>query len=205
MTPPSGNCASELIAVPVMTLLSDTVEPGRITNKDFYLVKPRQTIVLHGVNFETGKADLLPEFDSVLARAGEILRTNPGIMVELAGHTDPREIATVRYPSNRELSQARAEAVKQYLVSKWGIASERLTAHGYADANLGATLKKLVLIRKIMGDLWAAGRVSSAATCATLRRSSKWTSGRWVAYPVRDASGDADGHVGRVRAAGHAQ
>lgn len=31
------------------------------------------------------------------------------------------------------------------------------TAHGYADANLGSTLKKLVLIRKIMGDLWAAG------------------------------------------------
>jgi len=31
------------------------------------------------------------------------------------------------------------------------------TAHGYADANLGATLKKLVLIRKIMADSWAAG------------------------------------------------
>lgn len=31
------------------------------------------------------------------------------------------------------------------------------TAHGYADADLGSTLKKLVLIRKIMGDLWAAG------------------------------------------------
>ncbi len=109
------------------------VEPGRITKKDFYLVKRRQTIVLQGVNFETGKADLLPEFDSVLARAGEILRANPGITVELAGNTDPREIATTEYPSNWELSQARAEAVKEYLVTKWGIAPERLTAHGYAD------------------------------------------------------------------------
>ena len=109
------------------------VEPGRITNKDFYLVKHRQTIVLRGVNFETGKADLLPEFDSVLARAGEILKANPGITVELAGHTDPREISTSQYPSNWELSQARADAVRQYLISKWGIAPERLTAHGYAD------------------------------------------------------------------------
>jgi outer membrane protein OmpA-like peptidoglycan-associated protein len=109
------------------------VEPGRVTNKDFYLVKTRQTIVLRGVNFETGKADLLPEFDSVLARAGEILKANPGITVELAGHTDPREIATDVYPSNWELSQARAEAVRQYLVAKWAIAPERLTAHGYAD------------------------------------------------------------------------
>jgi outer membrane protein OmpA-like peptidoglycan-associated protein len=109
------------------------VEPGRITNKDFYLVKHHQTIVLRGINFETGKADLLPQFDSVLARAGEILRTNPGIMVELAGHTDPREIATAQYPSNRELSQARADAVRQYLITTSGIAPERLTAHGYAD------------------------------------------------------------------------
>jgi outer membrane protein OmpA-like peptidoglycan-associated protein len=109
------------------------VEPGRIANKDFYLVKHHQTIVLHGVNFETGKADLLPQFDSVLARAGEILKANPGITVELAGHTDPREIATAQYPSNWELSQARADAVRQYLVATWGIAPERLTAHGYAD------------------------------------------------------------------------
>ena len=109
------------------------VEPGRITNKDFYLVKHHQTIVLRGINFETGKADLLPQFDSVLARAGEILRDNPGITVELAGHTDPREIATAQYPSNRELSQARADAVRQYLITKWGIAPERLIAHGYAD------------------------------------------------------------------------
>jgi outer membrane protein OmpA-like peptidoglycan-associated protein len=109
------------------------VEPSRITNKDFYLVKHHQTIVLRGINFETGKADLLPQFDSVLARAGEILKTNPGISVELAGHTDPREIATALYPSNWELSQARADAVRQYLIATWGIAPERLTAHGYAD------------------------------------------------------------------------
>ena len=110
-----------------------SVAPGRITSKDFYLVKRHQTIVLQGINFETGKADLLPQFDSVLARAGEILKANPGIAVELAGHTDPREIATAQYPSNLELSQARAEAVRQYLITKWGIAPERLTAHGYAD------------------------------------------------------------------------
>ncbi|MCX6844275.1 MAG: OmpA family protein, partial [candidate division WOR-3 bacterium] len=45
----------------------------------------------------------------------------------------PREIASAQFPSNWELSQARAEAVKQYLVAKFVIAPERLTAHGYAD------------------------------------------------------------------------
>ncbi|HTW90477.1 MAG TPA: OmpA family protein, partial [bacterium] len=40
---------------------------------------------------------------------------------------------TAQYPSNWELSQARADAVRQYLITKWGIAPERLTAHGYGD------------------------------------------------------------------------
>jgi flagellar motor protein MotB len=96
-------------------------------------VKRRLTVVLKGVNFKTGKADLRREFDSVPARAGEILKANPGMTVELTGHTDPREIATAQYPSNWELSQARTDAVRQYLTTKRGIAPARLTAHGYAD------------------------------------------------------------------------
>lgn len=101
--------------------------------RDFHLVRRRQTIVLEGINFETGTADIRPEFATVLDRAGEILRNTPDIRVELAGHTDPREINTREFPSNWELSQARAEAVRRYLVEKLGIAPERLTARGYAD------------------------------------------------------------------------
>jgi flagellar motor protein MotB len=44
------------------------------------------------------------------------------------------EIATAQFQSSWELSQARAEAVKQYLVNEWGVAPQRLTAHGYGDA-----------------------------------------------------------------------
>lgn len=40
--------------------------------------------------------------------------------------------------------------------------SGNFTAHGYADAALGSTLKKLVLIRKIIADLWAAGYPADA-------------------------------------------
>lgn len=39
----------------------------------------------------------------------------------------------MQFASNWELSQARAETVRQYLQVKWGIAAERLIAHGYAD------------------------------------------------------------------------
>lgn len=71
----------------------------------------------------------------------------------LAAYVDLR----MRYGVNRK--------VETQLVSGDGTAPNisgfldagNFTAHGYADANLGATLKKLVLIRKIIGDLEAAG------------------------------------------------
>lgn len=109
------------------------VQPGRVTERDFRLVRKRQTIILEGINFATGKADIRPEFEPQLRRAGRILIDNPRLAVELAGHTDAREINTAEFPSNWELSQARAEAVRDYLVSKFGIASDRLIARGYAD------------------------------------------------------------------------
>ncbi len=109
------------------------VEPDVVIEKEFYLVKRRQTIVLQGINFETGKADILTEFKSALDRAGRILLENPGIVVELAGHTDLREIHTSEFPSNWKLSEARAEAVRKYLIDNLGIVAERLIARGYAD------------------------------------------------------------------------
>ena len=76
----------------------------------------------------------------------------------LAAYVDLR----MRYGVNRK--------VETQLVSGDGVAPNisgildagNFTAHGYADANLGATLKKLVLVRKIMGDLWAAGYPADA-------------------------------------------
>ncbi len=112
---------------------SVVVEPGRLTEKDFYLIKKQEKIVLKGVNFNTGKADLKPEFLPILDEAGKILLANPDIKVELSGHTDPREINTAEFPSNWELSLARAEAVRRYLIEKFNIAPERLIARGYAD------------------------------------------------------------------------
>jgi outer membrane protein OmpA-like peptidoglycan-associated protein len=109
------------------------VEPFKVTTRDFYLIRKRQKIILRGANFETGKADLLPEYLHNLDEAGRILQDNPTIIVELAGHTDPREINTPEFPSNWELSQGRAQAVRKYLIEKFRVKPERLVARGYAD------------------------------------------------------------------------
>lgn len=72
--------------------------------------------------------------------------------------------ALASYVNNR-LTYGLNLKVEQQLVNGDGVApningfmtSGNFTAHGYANAALGSVLKKLVLIRKIMGDLWNAG------------------------------------------------
>ncbi len=92
------------------------------------LFKEGKPLVLQGVNFRTGKSVLLPESQVILDRVAESLAGNPDVRVEVGGHTD----ATGSRATNVRLSTARAEAVRQYLISK-GVAGSRITAKGYAS------------------------------------------------------------------------
>lgn len=86
-------------------------------------------LVLEGVNFATGRATLTPESNEILDRVAEALVANPEVRVEVAGHTDN----TGSLAGNNRISQARAETVRQYLISK-GVAANRLTARGYGPS-----------------------------------------------------------------------
>jgi outer membrane protein OmpA-like peptidoglycan-associated protein len=83
---------------------------------------------LDGVKFATSAADLLPESLPILDAAAANL-AKATCKVEIQGHTDIR--GTVA--SNNALSQARAESVRNYLISK-GIAADRLTAVGFGSS-----------------------------------------------------------------------
>jgi outer membrane protein OmpA-like peptidoglycan-associated protein len=89
-----------------------------------------KAIVLEGVVFQSGKAVLLPESEQILSSAKKTLEDNPDIRVEIRGYTD--NVGNAK--KNLQLSQARAAAVKAWLV-KNGIASTRITAKGYGDKN----------------------------------------------------------------------
>ncbi|MHB8078101.1 MAG: OmpA family protein [Candidatus Krumholzibacteriia bacterium] len=89
----------------------------------------KKNVVLEGVNFATNKAELLPESRATLDRVAESLRAYPELMIEVQGHTDSRGSAGL----NRRLSQARAEAVRDYLIAN-GVAASRLTAKGYGPS-----------------------------------------------------------------------
>jgi len=89
-------------------------------------IKKGQKIVLGGVVFESGKATLKPESEAVLDQAYETLVSYPKMVVEISGHTDN----VGRRSFNKRLSEARAQAVKDYLVAK-GIDASRMKIYGY--------------------------------------------------------------------------
>lgn len=110
------------------------VEAGKDAQKDFALLREKEVIVFHSINFETGEARILPEFYTVLDQIGQILVDNPSITVELGGHTDSRPIKKPEFPDNTSLSQARVEAVRSYLIDKFNLQPDRLVAKGYGEA-----------------------------------------------------------------------
>ncbi|HSW03528.1 type VI secretion system protein TssL, long form [Aquabacterium sp.] len=81
--------------------------------------------------FESGSSELQPRFVLLLNRIGEALRSEPGRVMVL-GHSDNQPIRTVRFPSNFQLSAARAESAKAILVSATAQA-ERFSSAGRAD------------------------------------------------------------------------
>jgi len=79
-----------------------------------------------GINFATGKADLLPSSNTVLDEIVAVLKSYPDVKLEVQGHTD----TVGERNDNIDLSKRRADSVRAYFLSK-GIEDARITAVGY--------------------------------------------------------------------------
>lgn len=89
-------------------------------------------VLQESVLFETGQAAIIESAEPFLDKVGMLLTTIPN-PVKVEGHTDNRPISTMRYPSNWELSAARAASVIRYLESKHQLDKKRFTAVGYGE------------------------------------------------------------------------
>jgi len=83
--------------------------------------------------FGSGSAAVQAKFDPLLGRIGTALKDEPGT-VQVIGYTDNQPIRTVRFPSNFQLSTARAEAARAVIVGGMGEPS-RISAEGRADGD----------------------------------------------------------------------
>ncbi len=86
--------------------------------------------------FDSGKAEIKPAGLKVLKRVGDILKKVEGKQVRIEGHTDNVQIGwklREKYPTNWELSTARATNVVRYIQDEVGIAPELLSASGMSE------------------------------------------------------------------------
>jgi len=85
------------------------------------------------VSFRPGEAETLESSEPILDDIADVIQRHPGFFVEINGHTDDIPIRTARYPSNWELSVARATSVLKYFINRHGIDPSRLSIKGNAD------------------------------------------------------------------------
>ena len=82
---------------------------------------------LHGVYFETGSAALLPESNAALLQAAAVMKAHPAWRMTVEGHTDNLGGAA----PNLELSNRRATAVRDVLVTHDGVPATQLATQGF--------------------------------------------------------------------------
>ena len=122
------NATGYLYFLDIIDLLGQTGEEKVV--QDFYLerIEVGTKVVLENIYFQTGKAVLRPESNDALDQVYRFLENNPGMKLEISGHTD--NTGSLRI--NQKLSRDRARAVVNYLVGR-GIPESMLVYEGYAD------------------------------------------------------------------------
>ncbi len=111
-------------------------------------------VIKDDVLFKVGSARLTGTGTGLLSHVAEMLKQT-GYPISVEGHTDDTPIHTARFPSNWELSTARATNVTRYLIER-GVAAARLRAIGY-----GAT-------RPVAGNDTPAGRAQNRRVALVL-------------------------------------
>jgi OmpA-OmpF porin, OOP family len=118
----ADNVTGQLAQPPLITDI--VVAASKVSLYDALLSGDR--VATRGIQFDTGRDRVRPESSGTLAEIAAVLRQNAEIRLLIEGHTDGVGDAT----TNRTLSEARAAAVKDALVSHYGIASARLETVG---------------------------------------------------------------------------
>jgi chemotaxis protein MotB len=92
--------------------------------------------ILDRIMFDSGEAQLKPEGQEVLRKIAAVLAHYPNRQIHVIGHTDNvpiRASSRSKYPSNWELSTARATAAVRFLSEQAGVDPRRLGAVGYGE------------------------------------------------------------------------
>ncbi len=114
----------------MLSKLKSMIDSGKLRVR---IVRNRMVVELReAVLFDSGKADVKDAGKALLAELAPILKSVKNREFQVGGHTDNVPIKTPRFPSNWELSAARAVDVLKILTEN-GLSPTRISAAGYAD------------------------------------------------------------------------
>lgn len=114
--------------------LEQEIERGELTISN--LEGQLSVNLLNNILFDSGKTVIKPEGQKVLKSLGDVLNKFPDKALQIEGHTDNVQISSRLieiYPTNWELSTARATSVVHFLQDKVGLPGERLVAAGHGE------------------------------------------------------------------------
>ena len=91
-------------------------------------IKKSGHVAVYGINFDTGKANILPDSERMLGEIAKVLDQDAALKLRVEGHTDNQGTAA----SNQTLSERRAQAVVAWLLAH-GVSASRLTSAGFGQ------------------------------------------------------------------------
>ena len=113
------NCAPLITNIKITTASPDTRSKLITEGK----------LITYGITFDVNKANVKPESYGTLKSIADVLTENPAVKVKITGHTDSDGDAA----KNLDLSQRRAESVKNELAKNFGIDDSRLSTEGAGE------------------------------------------------------------------------
>jgi chemotaxis protein MotB len=96
-----------------------------------------RVVLADKVLFDPGEVQVCKRGEGVLARVAEVLAGTPDQQIQVSGHTDRAPISSklaAQYPTNWELSAARATSVVRFLAEKTKIPAQQLVASGHGES-----------------------------------------------------------------------
>ncbi|MGH1470883.1 MAG: OmpA family protein [Cellvibrionaceae bacterium] len=107
----------------------DTSAGAKVDAKGCYIMLSETKEIRLAINFPTNSADIADSYRSEIARVADFMREYPQTQVVVEGHTDDRGAAEY----NQNLSERRAKAVADKLISDFGIPSSKVSSVGKGE------------------------------------------------------------------------